>query len=126
MKPFLNKKINISNENSFSTGSFYVLSSKSCFLTKRQIESCLNVVRFYIKRYKKNKKFVNCIQFRIPVTKKGKGSRMGSGKGKIKEYISKVNMNSVLFIFKKIKLWRMFKIFKSLKYRLPMKIYLKY
>ena len=28
---------------------------------------------------------------------------MGSGKGKIKEYISKINMNGVLFIFQNVK-----------------------
>ena len=126
MKPFLNRKININNQNVFLDGSFYILSSKACFLTRKQVEACINVVRFYIKRYKKNKNFINLIQFKIPVTKKSKGSRMGSGKGKIKEYISKINMNSILFIFKKIKLWKMFKIFKSLQFRLPMKIYLKY
>jgi ribosomal protein L16/L10AE len=50
---------------------------------------------------------------------------MGSGKGKIKEYISKVNMNGIIFIFRKVKLWIMYKIFKGLQSRLPMKIQLK-
>lgn len=125
MKPFLNRKININNQNVFSSGNFYIISGEACFLTKKQLASCLGVVRFHIKRYKKNKTFLSCIQYRIPVTKKPKLSRMGAGKGKIKRYISKINMNSIIFVFKKIKLWRMFKIFKGLKARLPMKIYLK-
>ena len=126
MKPFINRKVNISNKNIFLDGYFYIVSNASCFLTRKQIEACLNVVRFYIKRYKKNKLFLNCVRFNIPITKKSKGSRMGSGKGKIKEYISKVNMNSVLFIFKKIKFWKMCQIFKGIQSRLPMKVFLKY
>jgi ribosomal protein L16/L10AE len=104
MKDFLNTKVNISNKNVYTQGSFFVLSSKSCFLTKKQVEACIGVVSFYIKRYKKNKQFLSNIQYQIPVTKKSKGSRMGSGKGKIKEYISKVNMNGIIFIFRKVKL----------------------
>lgn len=125
MKDFLNRKVNISNKNVFSKGSYYIISSKSCFLTKKQVESCVGLVSFYIKRYKKNKQFLSCVQYKIPVTQKSKGSRMGSGKGKIKEYLAKVNMNGIIFIFKKVKLWRMYKIFKGLQSRLPMKIQLK-
>lgn len=126
MKPFLNQKINISNKNVFLAKKYYILSSESCFLTKKQIESCISVVRYYLKRYKKKKNFINLVQFNIPITKKNKGSRMGSGKGKIKEYISKVNMNSILFVFQNVKEWRIYKIFKQMQYRLPMKIYLKF
>ena len=58
MKPFLNKKINISNESlTKSTKKYFIVSSTSCFLTKKQIESCISVVRYYLKRYKKKKKF---------------------------------------------------------------------
>jgi len=51
---------------------------------------------------------------------------MGSGKGKIKEYVSRINMNSILFVFKNVKEWRMHKIYKQMQYRLPIKIYLHY
>ena len=47
---------------------------------------------------------------------------MGSGKGKIKEYISKIKMNGVLFIFQNVKEWRVHKIYKQMQSRLPMKI----
>ena len=103
MKNFLDRKKNISNKNVYLSGDCYIISSESCFLTKKQVNACLGVVSFYVKRYKKNKNFLSYVQFRIPVTKKSKGSRMGSGKGKIKEYISKIHMNSIIFIFKKIK-----------------------
>jgi len=124
MKPFLNQKLNISNNNVYLSKKYYIVSSKSCFLTLKQIESCISIVRYYLKRYKKKKNFINLVQFNIPITKKNKGSRMGSGKGKIKEYISKINMNGVLFIFQNVKEWRVHKIYKQMQSRLPMKIYL--
>jgi len=103
MKPFLNRKINISNKNVFINKKYYILACTPCFLTKKQVESCISVVRYYLKRYKKKKNFINLLQYNIPITKKNKGSRMGSGKGGIKEYVSKVNMNSILFVFQNIK-----------------------
>ena len=47
---------------------------------------------------------------------------MGSGKGKIKEYLSKVRMNEILFIFQNVKERRVYKIYKQLQARLPVKI----
>jgi len=126
MKPFLTKRINISNHNVLTENKYYIISSQPCFLTKKQVESCISIVRYYLKRYKKKKNFVNLIQFNVPITKKNKGSRMGSGKGKIKEYVSRINMNSILFVFKNVKEWRMHKIYKQMQYRLPIKIYLHY
>lgn len=104
---------------------YYIISSESYLLTKKQIDSCISVVRYYSKRYKKKKNFVNLVQFNVPITKKNKGSRMGSGKGKIKECISNIHMNSVLFVFKNVKEWRMYKIYRQMQYRLPVKIMLK-
>lgn len=126
MKPFLNKKVNICNHNLFLKNKYYIVSSDTCFLTKKQVESCISTVRYYLKRYKKKKNFISLVQFNVPITKKNKGSRMGSGKGKIKEYVSRVNMNSVLFVFQNVKEWRVHKIFKQMQYRLPIKIYLKF
>ena len=126
-KQFLNRKINISNNNYYLEKHYYILSSKSCFLTKKQIDSCINVIRFYIRKFKKKKQkmFINLIQYNIPVTKKNKFSRMGSGKGKIRKYISKINMNGIMFIFKNVKKSIMLKIYKYIQFKLPMKIYLK-
>lgn len=127
-KNFLNRKINISNTNYYLEKHYYILSSKSYFLTKKQIDSCISVIRFYIRKFKKKKQkmFINLIQYNIPLTKKNKFSRMGSGKGKIKKYISKISMNGIMFIFKNIKKSIMLKIYKYIQYRLPMKIYLKW
>jgi len=125
-KTFLNRKVNISNTNTYLSNQFYILSSTSCLLSKKQIDSCLNTIRFFIKRHKKQKKFENLLQFNIPVTKKNRASRMGSGKGKIKKYLAKVYMNGIIFVFKNISKFIMLKIYKYIQYKLPMKIYLKY
>lgn len=122
MKPFLNRKINISNKNTYLIKKYYIVSNQPCFLTKKQIDSCISVVSYYLKRFKKKKNFINLVQFNIPITKKNKGSRMGSGKGKIKEYISKIRMNEILFIFQNVKERRVYKIYKQLQARLPVKI----
>ena len=125
-KNFLDLKINISNKNQYEDNSFYILSSQSCFISKKQLDSCLNTIRFFIKRQKKQKKFISLLQFNIPVTKKNRASRMGSGKGKIKKFLAKVYMNGILFIFKNISKFLMLKIYKYIQYKLPMKIFLKY
>jgi len=57
MKPFLTKRINISNHNVLTENKYYIISSQPCFLTKKQVESCISIVRYYLKRYKKKKKF---------------------------------------------------------------------
>lgn len=103
MKPFINNKINISNNIRIDQNKFYIISGDTCFLTRKQVESCISIVRFFLKRYKKKKNFINLVQFNVPITKKNKGSRMGSGKGKIKEYVSRVKMNSILFVFQNVK-----------------------
>ena len=125
-KNFLDLKINISNKNQYEDNSFYILSSQSCFISKKQLDSCLNTIRFFIKRQKKQKKFISLLQFNIPVTKKNRASRMGSGKGKIKKFLAKVYMNGILFIFKNISKFLMLKIYKYIQYKLLMKIFLKY
>lgn len=126
-KSFLNKSINIKNRSYDLENCYYIIAGKTCFLTKKMVDSCIRIVRFYIKRAtaKKKKKFINCIQFNIPLTKKSKKSRMGSGKGKVRKIISKVHMNSLMFIFRNVKYFIMFKVFKYLKEHLPIKIYLK-
>jgi len=50
---------------------------------------------------------------------------MGSGKGKIRKFISKISMNGILFIFKNINKPVMLKIYKYIQFKLPMKVYLK-
>lgn len=126
-KSFLNKSVNIKNRTFFLDNCYYVIASKTCFLTKKTIDSCIRIIRFYIKRAtsKKNKKFINFIQFNIPITKKSKKSRMGAGKGKVRKIISKIHMNSLMFLFKDVKFFTMFQVFKYLKHHLPIKIYLK-
>ena len=118
-KKFVNNSLNIKNKN------YYFLSGKTYFLSKRQIEYCINTIRFFIRKFKKEKKFINMLEFNIPITKKAKFSRMGSGKGIIKKYVSKVKLNSIIFIFRNLDKNIILKIFKYVNYKLPMKIYLK-
>ena len=58
MKPFLNRKINISNKNTYLIKKYYIVSNQPCFLTKKQIDSCISVVSYYLKRFKKKKKIL--------------------------------------------------------------------
>jgi len=127
-KTFLNRKVNISNSNTYLENSYYIISSKACFITKKQVDSCISIIRHYIKKLnkKKQKKFISLIQYNVPITRKNKFSRMGSGKGKVVKLISKVNMNGIMFIFRNIKTSTMLKVFKYIQFKLPMKIYLKY
>ena len=126
-KNFFNKNVNICNTNYYKEGNYYIVSSQPYFLTKKQIDSCLNVIRFFVKKLKnKKKKIITPIQFNVPITRKNKFSRMGAGKGKIKKYVSKISMNSIIFIIKDIKKSVMLKIYKYIQYKLPIKIYLKF
>lgn len=123
-KLFINKKITVKSNISLKNDSYYILSSESDFITKKQFESCLRIISFHIRKARKY--FYSCLQFNIPITKKPRFCRMGSGKGRIRKFVSKVHLNSVLFIFKKIDYNKMLKVFKSIQHRLPIKIVLKY
>lgn len=126
-KNFINQKVNISNTNYYLKEHHYVIAKSPSLLTKKQIDSCISVIRFYIRKKKKKKKksFINLIQYNIPITRKNKNSRMGAGKGKIKKFVAKISMNGILFIFKNIKKDTMLKIYKYIQYRLPIKVSLK-
>jgi len=127
MKPFINRKFKYItiNENKFELDKYYIIAGSTCFLTKKQVDACIRVIQHYLKRYKKKRNVVNLIQYNVAISKKTKGARMGSGKGKIKEYVAKIDMNSILFIFQNIKNWRALKVYKYMQYKLPIKIYLK-
>jgi ribosomal protein L16 len=122
-KSFINNKITIRNNPLIKSDSYYILSTSTSFITKKQFESCLRIISFYIRKARKY--FFSCLQFNQPITKKPRFCRMGSGKGRIRKFVAKVHMNSILFIFKKIDYNKMLKVFTSIQHRLPIKITLK-
>lgn len=126
-KTFFSIKHNISNNNHYFSNCFYIVSDENSKLTRKQLDSCINSIRFYIRKYKKKGQsiFVNRVPLVWPITKKVKHSRMGTGKGKIMTYVAQIRKNSILFIFRNLNITIMLKIYKQLKYKLPVKIYLK-
>ena len=121
-KSFLNKKIKLQKSN-FNPDFYYIISSSSSYITKKQLESCLRIISYYIR--KSRRYFYTCLNFTIPITKKPKFSRMGSGKGRIRKMVARIHMNSILFIFKKtVNYTKLWKAFKAIQHRLPVKIHL--
>lgn len=134
LKKFINKKIKIlplpkptpiltHKVEGKVKSKYYIVSSGTYFITKKQLECCLKSVNIIIKKSRRH--IINKLNFNVPITKKPRFSRMGSGKGRIRQYVSKIHMNSVIFIFNNIIYSKMFKIFKELQSHLPIKIYLK-
>lgn len=128
MKPFINKhfKYIAYPTNFFEKDKYYIIAGDSFFMTKKQMEACISVIRYYLKRFKKKRNVLNFIQFNVALTQKPKGARMGSGKGKIKEYVAKIDSNSILFIFQKVKRWRALKIYTYMKTKLPIRLHIKH
>lgn len=80
-------------------GEFAILSSEIGVLEIYQIE----VIRLWLAKQLKPyyvKVFVRSV-FALPFTQKAKQARMGKGKGKIKHFFCRVDMNDVLFEIRK-------------------------
>ena len=120
-KNFINHKKKIKTSD-YLSDKYYIVSTSACFLTKKQIESCIKIIGYYVRRARRY--FDSELQCIIPVTKKPRFSRMGSGKGRIRKFIAKINVNTLLFMFDKEKIdyTRMWTIFKAIEHRLPMKV----
>jgi large subunit ribosomal protein L16 len=93
-----NKKSVISHKNEkngfIAHGLIGLKTSQFGILEKRQIES---VRKFIMRKTKRNCKIWIKVRCLIPVTKKGKGSRMGKGAGAIDKYVYNVKKGIVLF-----------------------------
>jgi len=75
-------------------GQFGLKSLESRFLTDRQIESCINVLK---KKIGKKGRFWLRIFPHKPKTKKPPETRMGGGKGEVENYVALVRPGTVLF-----------------------------
>lgn len=83
-----------SNGNKISFGLYALKALEPGKINSRQIESSRKVITRYMKR--SGKLWVRIFPH-IPVTKKPAEVRMGSGKGNVEYYISKVKPGNILF-----------------------------
>lgn len=105
--------------NLITSGDYAICSLENHFITKDQIECC----RILIRRELKRKGFLLIhSNFDIPLTKKSTGTRMGKGKGVIKEYVGYVFIYSSLFELKQIPFFLAFKLLRKISYKLPFKV----
>jgi large subunit ribosomal protein L16 len=80
--------------NSVDFGQFGLKSLEAAWLTSRQIEAARKTIAHHTKRAGK-------LWIRIfpdkPITKKAAGSKMGSGKGDIEQYVAVIKPGTVVF-----------------------------
>lgn len=80
--------------NSVDFGEFGIKSQDTGWLTARQIEAARKTISHHTKRL--GKLWIRVFPDK-PVTKKAAGSKMGSGKGDIEEYVCVVKPGKVIF-----------------------------
>lgn len=80
--------------NSIDFGDYGIKAQSNAWLTSRQIEAARKTITHHTKR-------VGKLWIRVfpdkPITKKAAGSKMGSGKGDIEEYVCVVKPGRVIF-----------------------------
>ena len=103
--------------------SFEIQSLEPFWLTSRQIEAVRKIISKNIKKYGI---FSIKIFPDIPVTKKPKETRMGSGKGLVDHWIAVVKPGTILFEMISLNKEICLKIFNIIRYKLPIKIKLLY
>ena len=78
-----------------------IFNKSVCLISKETLlvsETQIIAVKKYLKKYLKKKYKVHfCLNFRMPVTTKPIGSRMGKGKGNIDTYCYSVSKGQMLF-----------------------------
>lgn len=121
-KKHINKKVKI-KKNVIETKKNYIIAGGTEYITKKQMESCWRIISYYIRRARR--RVENCMQLTIPITRKARFSRMGSGKGRVRKIVCKVHKNSILYKFDDIGAAKMLKVYKAVKSRLPVAVYLK-
>lgn len=80
--------------NSVDFGEFGLKATSVAWLSSRQIEAARKTITHHTKRM--GKMWIRVFPHK-PITKKGAGAKMGSGKGDIEEYVSVVKPGSVIF-----------------------------
>lgn len=80
--------------NSVDFGDFGIQAVEGAWVSARQIESARKTITHHTKRV--GKMWIRIFPDK-PVTKKGAGSKMGSGKGEIDQYVAVVKPGKVMF-----------------------------
>jgi ribosomal protein L16 len=107
------------SSNLISSGDYVICALENGFITKHQMECC----RILIRRELRRKGFLLIHSyFNLPITNKSTGTRMGKGKGVIKEHIGLVFIYSSLFELKGIPFFLAYKLLKKISYKLPFKV----
>lgn len=104
--------------NSVDFGEYAIQSQTTGWLTARQIESARKTITHHTKRV--GKMWIRVFPDK-PVTKKGAGAKMGSGKGEIDQYVAVVRPGKVLFELGGVSLDVAKEAFRKAGHKIPMK-----
>ena len=100
-------------------GFYGIKALESCWLTQKQIEAARKIIA-------KNLKKIGLFWIRLfpdkPRTKHPHASRMGSGRGVLKSWVSPVLPGSILFEISMISEDKIKSILEKLRYKLPLKL----
>lgn len=80
--------------NEVSSGEYGLMSLESSWITSKQIESARRAIAHHTKRT--GKIWVKIFPHK-PITNKAAGTRMGSGKGSVSEYVAVIRPGTVMF-----------------------------
>lgn len=111
-------KGNFFNKFKLNFGKFGIQSLEPKWLTSKQIESFLKVIK---NNTKKIEKFWIKVFINKPITKKTIQSRMGSGKGSVEYWVTVIKPGSILLEFDSTSKEIAIKIYKKVSYKLPFK-----
>lgn len=123
------KKISLKDKN---LNGYLIYSLSNSLLRKEAIEAA----RIVISKIIRKKKYINkrlsrkktkgtlkvLVKCTTPITKKGSKSRMGKGKGSLKEYQAFVHINDVLFCLQDVPLKTIRSVVSKIKYKLGISI----
>jgi len=115
-----NYMINNKNRYLFDSKSLLLVSTKACFLKANHIETMRRILSRKIKG-RRGKVYVR-VRVSLPYTQKSKQSRMGKGKGKIKQLFCRVNVGDPLYelIGKRVNVIRIRFLARKLHHKFPL------
>ncbi|VEV59450.1 apicoplast ribosomal protein L16 (apicoplast) [Plasmodium vinckei vinckei] len=96
-----------------------IISLTSGFLTNKQFDTSKFIINKYIKKIGYYNIYIQCIK---SMTKKSFKTRMGAGKGPIEFYVCKIKRNKLLFEISNVSMDVIYKITKTLSYKLNLKL----
>ncbi|OGV92393.1 50S ribosomal protein L16 [Microgenomates group bacterium RIFCSPLOWO2_01_FULL_47_10] len=104
--------------NAIDFGEFGLKVEGNGWITARQIEAARKTIQHHTKR--QGKLFIRVFPDK-PVTHKAAGSKMGSGKGDIEQYVAVVKMGKVLFELSGLPIMEAKEAFRKAGHKLPLK-----